>query len=292
MKRLVLIGTAIVCLVILTTACGDKKYKGYKKTDSGLYYKFEVENPDGQQPGEGDVLVAELTYKLEDSVLFDNVGKPQRVFQIMKSDFPGDINEGLKMMHVGDVVTFAVSADSMEKLGMQMPPYYKSGMDERFYFHVTLHSIVTKKELENEQAEIEAQIELTKNSEQDSIDAYIAQNKIKQKPTETGLYYIEIKAGTGNKVDTGKTIKINYTGKLLNGTVFDSSLGEGREPMEFVLQEGMMIKGFTEGLLKMREKGKATLIMPSKIAYGEGHPQSPIPPYSPLIFDIEILEVK
>ena len=292
MKRLVSAVTAIVCLIILTTACGDKKFKDYKKTDSGLYYKFIVENPDAQQPKEGDVLVAELKYRYEDSVLFENMGNPQRVFQVMPSDFKGDINEGLKMMHVGDEAVFAINADSMSNLGIPMPPYFKAGANEYFYFEVKLHSIVSKAEIDKELAEKEAKIELAKNSEQDSINAYITRNNIKRKPTESGLYYIETKAGTGAKVDTGKTITINYTGKLLDGTVFDSSLGEGREPMEFVLQDGMMIKGFTEGLLLMKEKGKATLLIPSSLAYGPGNPQSPIPPYSPLIFEIEILSVK
>jgi peptidylprolyl isomerase len=62
--------------------------------------------------------------------------------------------------------------------------------------------------------------------------------------------------------------------------------------MEFVLQDGMMIKGFTEGLLFKERKRKSYLLIPSILAYGPGNPQSPIPPYSPLIFEIEILSVK
>ena len=292
MKRLVSVVAAFLCLMVLTSSCKEKKYKDYEQTESGLYYKFEVENPNGQQPQLGDVLVAEVEVSLGDSVLFDNIGDPKRFFQLMDSDFPGDLNEGLKMMHVGDVATFAVSADSMAKLGMQMPPFYTAGTDARFFFKITLHSVVTKSELEKEQAEMEAKIEIAKNSELDSIAVYIQRNNIKQKPTASGLYYIETLAGTGAKVDTGKTIKINYTAKLLNGTIFDSSIGEGREPMEFVLQEGLMIPGFTEGLLMLKEKGKASLLIPSKLAYGSGNPQNPLPPYSPLVFEVEVLEVK
>lgn len=292
MRRVASFLTAVVCLIILTTACGNKKFKDYEKTDSGLYYKFEVENKKNQQVKNNDLLVAEMRVSLNDSVLFENLGNPERLLMVKESDFKGDLTEGLRMMHVGDVASFAVSADSIAKMGAQMPTFYKSGEDQRVIYYIKLHSIVTEDQLKKEKEAKEAEIEIAKNSEQDSLNAYIQRNNIKQKPTASGLYYIETLKGTGAKVDTGKTIVINYTGKLLNGQVFDSSLGEGREPMKFVLQEDLMIKGFTEGLLKMREKGKATLIIPSKIAYGEGNPQSPIPPYATIVFDVEVLEVK
>ncbi len=292
MRRVVSILTAVVCFVILTTACGEKKYKDYEKTKSGLYYKFELENKKAQQAKEGDLLVAEMRVTLNDSVLFENFGDPQRLLMVMKSDFKGDLTEGLRMLHVGDVAFFAISADSIAKMGAQMPPFYKSGEDQRVIYNIKVHSIVTADQLKKEKEIQEAELERAKNAEQDSINTYILKNNIKQKPTESGLYYIEIKKGNGDKVDTGKTITMNYTGKLLNGQIFDSSLGEGRKPMEFVLQEDMMIKGFTEGLLKMRKNGKATLIIPSNLAYGAGNPQSPIPPYSPIVFEVEILDVK
>ncbi len=292
MKKVTSILSTIVCLIILTAACGNKNLKDYKVTKSGLNYKFDIENPKAQQAQIGDVLVAEMEILFKDSLLFSNLGEPTRLFMVKESDFIGDLYEGLLMMHVGDAATFAISADSIAKMGAQMPPFYKAGNNEKILYYIKVKEIVTAAELEKEQQEQEALIEIAKNSEQDSINAYIKRNNILQKPTENGLYYIETVKGTGNKVDTGKTITINYTGKLLDGTIFDSSLGEGREPLEFVLQEGMMIKGFTEGLLKMKENGKATLIIPSKLAYGIGSPQSPIPPYATLIFDIEVLKVK
>ncbi|MGI6291344.1 MAG: FKBP-type peptidyl-prolyl cis-trans isomerase [Bacteroidales bacterium] len=292
MKKVTSILSTIVCLIILTTACGDKKLKDYKETKSGLKYKFETENPKAQQAQIGDVLIAEMKITFNDSVLFDNLGEPTRLFMVKESDFEGDLYEGLRMMHVGDAATFAISADSIAKMGAQMPPFYKAGNSEIVFYYIKVQGIVTAAELDKERQEQEALLEIAKNSEQDSINAYIQRNNIKQKPTESGLYYIETLKGTGSKIDIGKTITINYTGKLLNGTVFDSSLEEGREPLEFVLEEGRMIKGFTEGLLKMREKGKATLIIPSNLAYGIGNPQSPIPPYATLIFDIEVLNVK
>ncbi len=294
MKRVLSAATAIVCLIILTVACSNGKdtFKDYKKTETGLYYKFEIENKKEQQVQIGDLLVAEMKVTLDDSLLFDNFGDPQRLMMVVESDFKGDLAEGLRMLHLGDVAYFAIAADSIAKIGVQMPPFYKSETGQRIVYYIKLHSIVTEEELMQEKEQQEKELMVLESSEQDSIDTYLAKNNIKQKPTQSGLYYIETLKGTGQNIEIGKTITMNYTGKFLNGEIFDSSLGEGREPMEFVLQEDLMIKGFTEGLLKMKDKGKATLIIPSKLAYGKSSPQSPIPPYATIIFDVEILNVQ
>lgn len=294
MKRVLSATTAIVCLIILTIACNNGKdaFKDYKKTESGLYYKFEIENTKAQQVQVGDLLVAEMKVTLDDSLLFDNFGEPQRLMMVVESDFQGDLAEGLRMLHLGDVAYFAISADSIAKIGVQMPPFYKSAEGQRIVYYLKLHSIVTEEELMQEKEQQEKELMLLESSEQELINSYLAKNNIKQKPTESGLYYVETAKGMGQKVEIGKTITMNYTGKFLNGEIFDSSLGEGREPMEFVFQEDLMIKGFTEGLLRMKDKGKATFIIPSKLAYGRSNPQSPIPPYATIVFDVEVLNVK
>lgn len=277
MKKVISITVAIVCLVILTNACKEKKYKDYQQTESGLLYKFEVENKDARSPKPDDFLYLSLSYRTDnDSIVFEE----REINDIMRpSVYSADLYEAYGLMHEGDVATFVLKADSFFINMMQIRDLPAFILPETMMeFHIKLNKIKSLPEFEQEETQM--------------ITKYVSDNNIQVQPLESGLYFIETQAGTGAKVDTGKTIKINYTGKLLDGTVFDSSLGEGREPMEFVLQEGMMIKGFTEGLLLMKDKGKATLLMPSKIAYGPGHPQSPIPPYSPLLFEVEILEVK
>src|SRR5690606_41165435 len=124
-------------------------------------------------------------------------------------------------------------------------------------------------------------------NEKPALEKYIAENNIKTKPTESGVYYIETKKGTGKKPSATDVVRVNYTGKLLDGTTFDSN--EGQEPIEFPLNR--VIPGWTEGLQLMREGGKAKLILPSSMAYGP-RGGGPIPPFSPLVFDVELLEVK
>lgn len=108
--------------------------------------------------------------------------------------------------------------------------------------------------------------------------------------TASGLKYLTVKEGKGKSPKATDVVKVHYTGRLTNGTVFDSSVERG-EPAEFPLDR--VIAGWTEGLQLMKEGGKTLFYIPSNLAYGEqGAPGSPIGPNEPLIFEVELLEVK
>lgn len=109
--------------------------------------------------------------------------------------------------------------------------------------------------------------------------------------TPSGLMYKEVRAGSGKQpVSPSATVKVNYAGKHLNGEVFDSSY-ERNEPIEFPLN--MVIKGWTEGVMLMKEGSKYQFIIPAGLAYGQrGTPGGPIQPNEDLYFEVELLEVK
>lgn len=109
--------------------------------------------------------------------------------------------------------------------------------------------------------------------------------------TESGLIYIVTKHGTGAQLKAGDTAVVNYTGLLTNGQKFDSSLDRG-EPFEFPLGAGRVIKGWDEGVQKLRVGDHATLIIPASIGYGSRGAGGVIPPDATLIFIIEVVGVK
>ena len=107
--------------------------------------------------------------------------------------------------------------------------------------------------------------------------------------TPTGLIYYDLKVGTGETpADPTTRVRVHYTGWLMNGTKFDSSLDSGR-PAEFPLNG--VIKGWTEGVGTMKTGGKRKLIIPPDLGYGPAGSPPNIPPTATLVFDVELLSI-
>jgi FKBP-type peptidyl-prolyl cis-trans isomerase len=109
--------------------------------------------------------------------------------------------------------------------------------------------------------------------------------------TASGLEYIEVEPGTGAQAEAGKTVSVHYTGKFQDGRVFDSSVSR-EEPITFPLGAGRVIKGWDEGIALMKEGGKAQLIIPPGLAYGERGAGGVIPPNATLVFEVELISVR
>lgn len=110
------------------------------------------------------------------------------------------------------------------------------------------------------------------------------------KQTESGLIYVIDKVGIGDKIQAGDKLKVHYTGKFLNGKIFDSSVKRG-QPMEFTYKSQPMIPGFDEALSMLANGGKGTFVIPYFEAYGPMGRPGAIPPYSDLIFELQIVDV-
>ncbi|OFX38851.1 MAG: hypothetical protein A2X08_07295 [Bacteroidetes bacterium GWA2_32_17] len=122
-------------------------------------------------------------------------------------------------------------------------------------------------------------------------EKFLAENAQKEgvKTLPSGLQYKVIKEGTGAKPKAESTVTTNYTGKFLDGKVFDSS--EGKTPAEFPLNQ--VIPGWTEGIQLMSVGAKYEFYIPYNLAYGErGNPQGGIAPFSTLVFEVELLGIK
>ena len=120
-------------------------------------------------------------------------------------------------------------------------------------------------------------------------DSFLQKNKERSGVivTTSGLQYEVVKMGTGPKPTETSTVKVNYTGKLINGTTFDTSIGKA--PAEF--QVNGVIKGWTEALQLMSAGSKFKLYIPESLAYGATGAGEVIKPYSTLIFEVELLEI-
>ncbi|MCR5065090.1 MAG: FKBP-type peptidyl-prolyl cis-trans isomerase [Bacteroidales bacterium] len=293
------IALSVAAMVMLTSCNND----GWKTTKDGLEYRFIEINKDAQQVKAGDVLVGTCILKLNDSVLI-NVDKPDRILMASPSVFKGDLSEGLLMMHLGDKAVFGVSADSLYKFGFRFPPFYKEGTGMKLYYEINLTDIITQDEIAQEQALFEENYKQLQDAERETLAKYVEDNKINATPDEDGLYIVVNKKGKGNKVEIGRNVAINYTGRLLDGKIFDTSVEKVAKdngiydpsrqyaPLSYTVGSMSLIRGWDKGVINQPEGSKLTLIIPSWLGYGQKGNSDRIPPNSPLLFEIEIVSVK
>ena len=107
----------------------------------------------------------------------------------------------------------------------------------------------------------------------------------------SGLQYVDLVPGSGREAHAGETAIVHYTGKLTNGTQFDSSK-DRNEPFSFRLGAGRVIKGWDEGVEGMKTGGIRKLVIPPQLGYGSRGAGSAIPPNATLIFEVELLDLR
>ncbi|MBI3822254.1 MAG: FKBP-type peptidyl-prolyl cis-trans isomerase [Planctomycetes bacterium] len=109
--------------------------------------------------------------------------------------------------------------------------------------------------------------------------------------TTSGLKYLDMTIGSGRPAVRGNTVSVHYVGTFPDGKKFDSSRDRA-VPFDFQLGQGLVIKGWDEGLVGMKEGGKRKLIIPPELGYGDRGTGGVIPPKAILIFEVELLKVK
>lgn len=287
MKRILFIIVLAVSVASLNSCQDQSKFPGFEETATGLYYKFYTDVEDTLYPKVGDFVDVDMIYATEDTVMFDSRELPKAMqMPMVESVHAGDIYEAMALMNVGDSATFICNADSvLTKLFRfrSIPPELDSV--DYIYFHVKMKEILSKEAMD---AKREAEMKEFESEELELRNAYLLENYPDAKPTESGLFFISEKKGSGSKPEAGQKVKVHYTGMFLDGTKFDSSVDRG-QPFEFTLGQKQVINGWDEGIAMMRKGGKATLVIPSHIAYGP-QGRGSIPPFSTLVFEVELID--
>jgi len=294
-RTIITLGAVIATLMIASCS----KYPGFKKTESGIFYKYYVESKDTLKPAEGSILTMNLKYRLKikdkDSVLFNSADSP-RAFEISqaKSEYKGDIYEAFGLLHKGDSATFIINARDFFTKTVKSPQL-PEGVDSTtmIYFDVKLLNIETQEG--RQKAEME-KAEKFKKEEPAKIQAYLTKNNVTVAPSASGIYVITQNPGSGRSISKTDFVKINLTVSSIDGKKIFSTLDQNR-PITFEYGKPFDTKGFDEAVATMKKGSKATVLVPSAMGFGEQgrkdqSGQDMISPYSPVIYDIEVLDLK
>ena len=288
------IGLLTLSVLIVTATAGISQE--FQKSAAGIMYKFHKTVKTAPKPVAGDLVTLSMVYKTQsDSVVFDSrKNKYDFTYTIASTNHAADLNHALLMMGKGDSATFILRADSFYLGTLRMkkvPSFIRKGGN--LTFHIKLLSIKSGNEVLQEQVdymkEMKENSEKGKFIEKDSLSKYLTRSKITVAPTASGLYYISLLEGTGEQPKMGNKVKVHYRGTFTNGKVFDSSYDSGA-PLEFKIGGKQVIRGFEEGVILMKKGGRSKLVIPSALGYGE-NAAGEIPPFTTLIFEIELLEI-
>ncbi|MDP1744049.1 MAG: FKBP-type peptidyl-prolyl cis-trans isomerase [Bacteroidota bacterium] len=287
---------AFLITALLSSCWNNSPYKGYTRSDSGLYYKLQTIGDGKNKPAPGDFLQLKITYKtIKDSVFFDSYYCNETGMVILpfnRSSFKGSFEEGLTSMNAGDSNSFIVSADSLfEKFfNSELPLFLEPGSMVKM--DVKLHSILTREGYLAELEKYKVIVEDRDIEESRKLKIYLDTNQTQFYQINNGMYYLPVKQGVGDYVKYGDMVKIHYIGYFLNGKQFESTYERG-QPLEFNFgEDGQVINGFKTAISLMNEGAKTKFIIPSRLAFGEtGSSTNIVPAYSTVIYEIELLNL-
>lgn len=266
----------LIVFAFLAAGCGDET--DVNELESGIRYQ-DIEIGKGEEVKKGDLVEVNFdVWVVNDSVdLFSdwekdsskmmyNIGSSRESDQTLKfilgeGNFVKGVDEGIEGMKVGGERTIIIpSYLAYGKAGYgPIPPDTDLKVDVEV-------------------------LEISEPAQMWEVDT----GKIET--TKSGLKYIIIDEGSGEKAESGDVVSVHYSGWLEDSTKFDSSVDRGM-PLVFTLGKGMVIPGWDEGITLLKEGAKARLIIPPSLAYGDRQIPN-IPPNSTLIFDVELVEVK
>ena len=306
-----------ILFVLSLTACQQHPprpafFDGYQRTNSGLYYQFHERSHSGEAIHVGDMVLAMLNfYWCEDRMETAFTDIPA-VWMVEQPLFLGDLTEGFLMMQVGDKASFIMPADSII-LHWGTQRGYMSHLCDYFRATIRIDSIyyavdlVTYKE-EREEQRISDSIQKAFTQTMDSIGDlilthHIRQNNITVRPNNDGVFVVVVQRGSGRRIRNGHTVVFDYTARLLDGRVLDSSCEDisyyagltvpwrHYKPEEIVIGERHWMFGLDDALIGQRVGTKLRVFIPSRLFATHGNIRLTAG-YQPVVIDIEILEVR
>lgn len=275
-----------IVIPIIMAGCNGRNGKDEETYGTEINY---IEKGTGRKVNPGDYLHLFLAYEGPDKkTIFDSreLGV-DFVLEAGRSPYKGSLEERFLMLHEGDSAFFSVSADSVYKytFSESLPAGLKPGDKLR---------IVLRLQKVHTPAEYNAELERGRNvqieTESRAVEIYLLNNGLPVQAVKPGVYFFELKRGSGPRPAVGDSVFIRYTGRFLDGEIFDGSKQSGLEFLAYQLGNGERLIEWERAVSTMHVGSVARLILCSPFAYGRSG-AGVVPPNTPIIFDLELVKV-
>ncbi|SNC68543.1 FKBP-type peptidyl-prolyl cis-trans isomerase [Hymenobacter gelipurpurascens] len=307
---------------VLGLASCNKGAGDFGKTKSGIEYKvFKNEggkydsrdiNADGDATYKdriGKIMALHVEYRTgKDSVLFNSrkqqMGFPVRVpLDTVRKVQRGGLEEAISLLQPGDSAVFRFNVDTIFAKSFRQPvPPFMQKAGKTMTMFVKVDKIQTRDEAMadvqkmqgEQQKKMEAYAEQQLKKDDVVLQDYIKKNNLKAQKDASGVYYVVTQPGSGVKPKQGQIVSVKYKGTLLDGKVFDTSekAPNNGKPIEFPIGVGQVIPGWDKAIPLLNKGSKATILIPSSLAYGQRGAGADIPADAVLRFDVELVDVK
>lgn len=279
----------LLAAIVMLASCNQ-----YEKTPSGLTYKI-TSGGGKEKLKNGQFVKFNIEYKIppKDSVLTSSFGHVPAYLVIDTSrQSKHSFLEIITKCAVGDKIEFAMSVDTLKKLGMLE---YNNIFHARDMIKGKVEIIKTFAKQDEAMADLNKEQETERQREIKELQDFTAKKGIKTQSTKSGVLVDISNPGDQNlKADSGKQASVMYKGTFTNGKEFDSNMGANnpnKEPYNVVIGTNGVIPGLDEGLRMFGKGGKGKIYIPAMLAYGQNGQPPVIPAYSNLVFEVEILDI-
>ncbi len=272
----------IIVLASLAIACNNQNKK--QTHEKGFQYINHIRSDYGLSPRVSDIVVLNLKITAPNDSVLEQANNV--VMQIQQPAHKGgSIEDALMFMHRGDSMSFFINALDFYTHSRVSPTPQHFSNDDVLRFDIKMLDVMSMKKFEEAR-----RVKLSSGflEEREFLDAYLEKITKNRTELDSMLFYVPERNGIGPKIKEGDLVTIHYLAYFLDGKLFGNTY-KNQSPFVVTVGDKSLIEGLSKALIGLQEGSKGRVIVPSYLAYGEAGVKDMIPPFSTLVFDIEII---
>lgn len=287
---------SLVVLVFFMCACVEEEYPGFSVSESNVYYQLHATDGEGRKAVENDLLTLNTNYfsptneVLYRSALDSRNGRMMVKMPAQEVRVEGGFYEALANLNEGDSATLLIKAELFYSDFLQQSIPATLNREDRIRIELRLEKIRNQEEVwADDQLELELR-NRAEMQEQVELPKLVAALGMDSSNYHQGIYIKVLDSGNGEALPVGELVWLHYSGSFASGEVFDDTRQRGA-PIEYMVgTPDIILPGLMLGVSKLSTGGRARIIIPSQLAFGDQGSKGVVPAFTTVIYDIELIK--